>query len=102
MQNLIDLKRIISEVSENIRLTCKSQAWHTTSNPALRKQREMHLCALKTSLVYIISSRPTRIHRETLSQKNYYSRGSSFPIINLSQKNSRKIISLQITANKMK
>jgi hypothetical protein len=43
------------------------QCWPTPANPAFRKQRQVDLCELEASLVYKASSRPARLHRETMS-----------------------------------
>jgi hypothetical protein len=37
--------------------------------PAPGRQKQVGLCELKASLVYIVSSRLPGLHRETLSQK---------------------------------
>lgn len=43
--------------------------WRTPLNPALRTQRQGDVCEFKASLVYIVSSRPSRLHTKTLSMK---------------------------------
>ena len=41
--------------------------WHTPLVPAFGRQRQVDLCEFKASLVYRVSSRTSRIHRETQS-----------------------------------
>ena len=43
---------------------------HMPLVPAYRRQSQPVLCEFKTSLVYIVCSRPARDFRETVSQEN--------------------------------
>jgi hypothetical protein len=49
--------------------------WHISLIPVLRRQRKVYLCEFEASLVYRMSSRASRLHREILSRNNNNNRG---------------------------